>query len=106
MALWAGRRLGVTLSYVTGLRTSIKHKARIFEGKHDWTTIDLNFLPSVVTAFLVTPRKELFMMKNYLKFSVVLGIVLSICSPAEGMAFRFTHTPEIDPSLAISAITL
>ena len=46
------------------------------------------------------------MMKNYLKFSLVLGIVLSICIPAQGMAFKFIHTPEIDPTLAISAVTL
>jgi hypothetical protein len=91
---------------VTGLRTSIKNQARITEDKQDWKTIDLYLLPSVVAAFLVIPRKELLMMKNYLKFTVVLGIVLSICVPAQGMAFKFTHTPEIDPSLAISAITL
>ena len=46
------------------------------------------------------------MTKNLLKYSVVLGIVFGTCAVAHGLAFRFGSTPEIDPSLAISAITL
>ncbi|MGB7983892.1 MAG: hypothetical protein WCF54_01905 [Terracidiphilus sp.] len=36
---------------------------------------------------------------------MVLGIALSACASAHGMAFAGKH-PEIDPSLAISSLTL
>jgi hypothetical protein len=47
------------------------------------------------------------MNKNYLKYAlVVLGLALGTCASAHGMVFGGPHTPEIDPGLAISAITL
>jgi LPXTG-motif cell wall-anchored protein len=50
-------------------------------------------------------RKDLHMTKNLLKYSlVVLGLALSTCASAYGMAFK--RYPEVDPSLAISGLTL
>ncbi len=50
-------------------------------------------------------RKDLFMMKSFLKYALgVMGILLCTCAPANALMFR--HTPEVDPSLAISALTL
>ena len=46
------------------------------------------------------------MTKNLIKYTLVLGIVFGICAPAHVLAFHGQPTPEIDPSLAISAITL
>jgi len=48
------------------------------------------------------------MKKNLLMNTlVVLGLALSACASAHGMAFtRNPTTPEIDPSLAISGLTL
>ena len=47
------------------------------------------------------------MTKNLLKYSlVVLGIALGTCTAAHGLAFSKLHQPEIDPSLAVSAVTL
>jgi len=48
------------------------------------------------------------MNKNYLKYAlVVLGLALGTCASAHGMVFGGGgKTPEIDPGLAISAITL
>jgi len=47
--------------------------------------------------------------KNLLRYSLlVLYLVFGICASAHGMIFRnppHTH-PEIDPSMAISALTL
>jgi hypothetical protein len=38
---------------------------------------------------------------------MVLGLALGICASAHGMIFRNPpHRPEIDPSMAISAVTL
>jgi len=37
---------------------------------------------------------------------VVLGFALGACASAHGMAFGPTPHPEIDPSLAISGLTL
>jgi drug/metabolite transporter (DMT)-like permease len=51
-------------------------------------------------------RKELIVTKNLFKYSVVLGIVFGTCAVAHGLAFGHGSTPEIDPSLAISTITL
>lgn len=45
------------------------------------------------------------MTKNLFKYSlVVLGIALGTCTAAYGMMFK--QAPEIDPSLAVSALTL
>jgi Na+/phosphate symporter len=45
------------------------------------------------------------MTKTLLKYSlVVLGIALGTCTAAHGIAF--SKKPEIDPSLAVSALTL
>jgi hypothetical protein len=58
---------------------------------------------------LITPRKELLVTKNLFKYSlVVLGIALGTCTAAHGMVFflQHPHRPEIDPSLAVSALTL
>jgi len=33
-----------------------------------------------------------------------MGILLSTCAPAHALMFR--HSPEVDPSLAIGALTL
>jgi hypothetical protein len=49
------------------------------------------------------------MKKNLLMNTlVVLGLALGACVSAHGMAFSIVHgsTPEIDPSLAISGLTL
>lgn len=73
--------------------------SRITEGAGFWT-----YGPSMIADFLVTTRKELLVTKNLLKSSVVLGIMFGACAAAHGLAFG--HGPEIDPSLAISAITL
>jgi hypothetical protein len=44
-------------------------------------------------------------MKSFLKYSFgLLGIMLGTCAPAHALMFRFS--PEVDPSLAISALTL
>ena len=62
-------------------------------------------MPSIIADFLVTPEKELRVTKNLLKYSLVgLGIVLGTCAVAHGLAFAKKH--EIDPSLAVSALTL
>jgi hypothetical protein len=45
------------------------------------------------------------MTKNLQKYAlVVLGLALSTCTAAYGLAFK--RTPEVDPSLAIGGITL
>jgi hypothetical protein len=50
-------------------------------------------------------RKDFYMSKNLLKYTLlVLGLALGTCVSAHGM--MFTHKPEIDPSLAISGLTL
>lgn len=51
-------------------------------------------------------RKDLHVTKELLKYTLSLGIVFVICVPAHGLAFHGQPTPEIDPSLAISALTL
>jgi hypothetical protein len=52
-------------------------------------------------------RKDFYMSKNLLKYTLlVLGLALATCSSAHGMAFFKSGSPEVDPSLAISAITL
>lgn len=44
-------------------------------------------------------------MKSFLKYSFgLLGIMLGMCAPAHALMFRLS--PEVDPSLAISALTL
>lgn len=44
-------------------------------------------------------------MKSFLKYALgLLGILLGTCAPAHALMFRVT--PEVDPSLAISALTL
>ena len=44
-------------------------------------------------------------MKSYMKYALgVLGLLLGTCATAHGLAF--SKHPEVDPSLAISAITL
>jgi LPXTG-motif cell wall-anchored protein len=46
------------------------------------------------------------MKKNLLMYTlVVLGLALGTCASAYGMAFG-KNTPEIDPSLAITGLTL
>lgn len=45
------------------------------------------------------------MTKNLLKYTfVILGLALATCASAHGMAFK--QAPEIDPSLAVSGLTL
>jgi len=45
-------------------------------------------------------------MKSFLKYALgLMGILLGTCAPAHGLAFAHRR-PEIDPSLAISALTL
>lgn len=45
------------------------------------------------------------MTKNLLKYAlVVLGLALTTCTAAYGMAFN--RVPEVDPSLAIGGITM
>jgi hypothetical protein len=49
------------------------------------------------------------MKKNFLTYTVVvLGLVLGTCASAHGMDFfnKNPPSPEIDPSLAISGLTL
>lgn len=47
------------------------------------------------------------MTKNLLKYSLlVLGLALGTCVSAHGMVFTHPTKPEIDPSLAISGLTL
>lgn len=47
------------------------------------------------------------MTKNLLKYTLlVLGFAFGTCASAHGMAFFKSTAPEVDPSLAISAITL
>jgi hypothetical protein len=44
-------------------------------------------------------------MKSFLKYALGLfGILFATCAPAHALMFR--HSPEVDPSLAISALTL
>ncbi len=44
-------------------------------------------------------------MKSFMKYALgVLGILLVTCTTAHALMFRYT--PEVDPSLAISALTL
>ena len=44
-------------------------------------------------------------MKSLLRYALgLLGILLVTCAPAHALMFRFS--PEVDPSLAISAFTL
>jgi hypothetical protein len=50
--------------------------------------------------------KDLHVTKNIFKYRLVFGILFGICVPARVLAFHGQPTPEIDPSLAISAITL
>ncbi|MGA3161172.1 MAG: hypothetical protein ABSC77_08130 [Terracidiphilus sp.] len=46
------------------------------------------------------------MTKNLFKYSLVaLGIAFGTCAVAHGLAFS-KRRPEIDPSLAVSAVTL
>jgi hypothetical protein len=51
-------------------------------------------------------RKDWLVTKNLLNYIFTLGIVFVLCVPAHGLVFHGQPTPEIDPSLAISAITL
>ena len=44
------------------------------------------------------------MTKNLFKYSVLLGILFGTCTAAYGLVFY--RKPEIDPSLAINALTL
>jgi hypothetical protein len=37
---------------------------------------------------------------------VMLGVALSTCATANALAFRQPATPEVDPSLAITALSL
>jgi hypothetical protein len=57
-------------------------------------------------SILGTPRrKDLLVKKNLLKYSLVaLVIALGTCTAAYGMIF--SKKPEIDPSLAVRALTL
>jgi protein-S-isoprenylcysteine O-methyltransferase Ste14 len=51
-------------------------------------------------------REDLLRMKNLLRYALgLLGILLGTCATAHALMFRYT-TPEVDPSLAISALTL
>lgn len=44
-------------------------------------------------------------MKSLLKYALgLLGILLYTCAPAHALLFK--HSPEVDPSLAIGALTL
>jgi hypothetical protein len=45
-------------------------------------------------------------MKGLLKYALgLLGILLGTCAPAYALMFKW-KSPEVDPSLAISALTL
>lgn len=47
------------------------------------------------------------MKKNQLIYALVmLGVALSTCATANALAFRQPATPEVDPSLAITALSL
>jgi hypothetical protein len=60
---------------------------------------------SMISYPLHNHRKDFYMSKNLLKYTLlVLGLAFGTCSSAYGMAFF--KTPEVDPTLAISAITL
>jgi hypothetical protein len=55
----------------------------------------------------MTFRKDLQMKKNFMKYALVaLGFALGSCTAAHGLVFGPTPHPEVDPSLAISAVTL
>ena len=54
-------------------------------------------------------REDLYVRKSYLKYVLgILAVMFGICSAAHGMAFYpIPHRkPEIDPSLAVSSLTL
>ena len=47
------------------------------------------------------------MSKNLLKYTLlVLGLALATCASAHGMVFFKGGAPEVDPSLAVSGLTL
>jgi hypothetical protein len=103
-----GRSLDVIPHSSAGFKTSTKkHQALIAEGKqkHGRRLIWI-CAPSTIADFWVAPGKEMLVMKFLFKYSVVFGILFGTCTSAHGLAFRGGSNPEIDPSLAISAITL
>jgi hypothetical protein len=53
-------------------------------------------------------KKDLHVMKNLPRYALLLlYLALSVCTAAHGMVFRGPpHHPEIDPGLAVSALTL
>jgi hypothetical protein len=70
-------------------------------------TLVLDLWSSSHCKFFGYPRKELLVTKNLFRYSLVmLGIALGTCLAAHGMIFTHSSHPEVDPSLAISAITL
>jgi hypothetical protein len=92
---------------LVGFKTSTsKHRVCIAEGKQGHNEqIDLFRAPSTIPTLWTTTRKDLHMKKNLLKYSlVVLGLALGTSSAAHGLVFSLK--PEIDPNLAISALTL
>ena len=56
--------------------------------------------------FVGDRRKDLLVTRNLIKYILFFGILFGICVPSYGLVFHGQPTPEIDPSLAISAITL
>jgi hypothetical protein len=57
----------------------------------------------------ITTRKELHVTKSFLRYVLMaLGLAFCTCTVAYGMAFGpHPHpSPEIDPGMAISALTL
>ncbi len=56
--------------------------------------------------FVEDRRKDLLVTRNLIKYILFPGMVFGICFPSHGLVFHGQPTPEIDPSLAISAITL
>jgi hypothetical protein len=92
---------------LAGFKTSTsKHRVCIAEGIQDHNEqIDLFRGPSTIPTLWTTTRKDLHMKKSLLKYSlVVLGLALGTATAAHGMVFG--HVPEVDPNLAVSALTL
>lgn len=61
------------------------------------------------SGLMANPKKGIYTMKNLSKYAfVVLGLALCACASAHGLAFGSGSgaKPEIDPSLAISGLTL
>jgi hypothetical protein len=90
-----------------GFQTSTwKRQARRAEGKQDHRGRNIDTCGHPIIADFSVPGKDLHVTKIFFKYTLALGIVFGICVPARALAFHGQPTPEIDPGLAISAITL